>query len=274
MDKGNIDVTSLSTKELEELAFHNISVENIMKIANPLGCWMELDREITKEEVMKCVESKDYEVVDTPLWSKISKDTDPQVIRDNHIKKIAYFVVNEPEEPIRLDIGFPGFGGGNIYNFHIIEDGNHRLSGAYIAGKEHIKSSLMGCIDYAKELGLYNPNIYELELTKRYDQEFLEIKEKELNEFVNKLNDSKVKKKNGNYEIPFKMSDLNKYDDLLMNLIDKKETLNERETLFQSFSFEDVESKSFIPESKITLTKKEAKTLFGKELDKKRKLKM
>lgn len=265
------NVKDLSTKELEKLAYHNISIENIIKIANPLGCWMELKEPITKEEVMKCVEDKEYEVVDTPLWSKISRDTDPEVIRNNHVKKIAYFVVNEPKEPIRLDIGFPGFGG-NIYDFHIIDDGNHRLSGAYIAGKKEIKGYLLGCTDYAKELGLHNPNLYEIELTKRYDEEFIEIKEKEFEEFVEELSKSTKKNRNGSYEINFKISDLNKYDDLLINLIDKKEILTEKENLFKSWSFEDVENNSLMPESKVTLTRKEAVLLFGRGLEKKNKL--
>lgn len=265
-------LSDLSTKELEELAHHNIPIENLLNIANPLGCWVELNRAITKEEVMECVKKKDYEIVDTPLWSGISRTDDPEELRYNHIRKIAYFVVNEPQKPIRVDIGFPEFGG-NIYNFHAIDDGNHRLSGDYLAGRTHVKGHLLGCTDYAKELGIYNPNKYEIELAKRYNQEFLEIKEKEMNVFIDSMNNSKKKKKNGNYEITFKMGELNKYDDLLINCINKKNELSDKELLFKSLKLEDVDNGSIMPECKVILNKKEATLLFGKGFDRKNKLK-
>lgn len=265
------ELESLSTEELEELAYHNIPIENLLKIANPLGCWVELDSHITKEEVLDCIKKKDYEIVETPLWSGISRDSDPETLRYNHVRKIAYFVVNEPIKPIRIDIGIPDFGY-DIYSHHIIDDGNHRLSGDYIAGKTHVKGRILGCENYAKELGLYNPNAYEIELNKRYNQEFLEVQKEKMDNFINQLNENKRKKRNGSYEILVNINDIRKFDDILINYIDKKETLTEKEKFFENLKLEDVKSDNLLPKAKITLNHKEATLLFGKNFDRKNKL--
>ena len=69
------------------------------------------------------------------------------------------------------------------------------------------------------------------------------------------------------------MSELNKYDDLLINCINKKNELSDKELLFKSLKLEDFDNGSITPECKVILNKKEATLLFGKGFDRKNKLK-
>lgn len=78
-------------EELEKLAYHDISIENILKVSNPLGCWMELDSDITKEEIDECIKKGEEEISKTPLWSYLDKSEDNELQRKRHIQKIAFF---------------------------------------------------------------------------------------------------------------------------------------------------------------------------------------
>jgi hypothetical protein len=156
------DLEKLSEDELRQLAHHVLDLETLTKHCDPfVGCWVELEYPITKQEVLNCIEKGEAQLVETPIWTELAfknKDWTEAEVRQNHIKKIAYFATHEIETPICIDVGIPSLG---CYVSHIVDDGNHRLAGAIIKGDKTIKSHVMGSLNYAQELGLSNPNIYE-----------------------------------------------------------------------------------------------------------------
>lgn len=157
-----------SQEQLEALAYHNINVAKLTEYCNPFtGCWMELENPITQEEVLHCIEQQQSELAHTPIWTDIvfGKITvSPEEIRMNHIKKIAYFATNDITNPISIDVGIPAL---NCFNNYLVDDGNHRLAGAIIKGDKTIKTRVSGALSHAKDLGLYNPNEFELALMKQ-----------------------------------------------------------------------------------------------------------
>lgn len=66
-----------------------------------------------------------------------------------HAERIAYLVVHGWDEPIEVDVGIPAFG---CFPPWFVDDGNHRLAAAVVAGHEFIEASVAGDIDYAMEL--------------------------------------------------------------------------------------------------------------------------
>lgn len=88
-------------------------------------------------------------------------------MRERHIKKVAFFVKNEIEMPVSIDVGIPSLGAHIDY---IIDDGNHRLAGAIIKGAKTVKCKIGGAEDYAKELGIWNPNQAHDDLMKLFDE--------------------------------------------------------------------------------------------------------
>lgn len=170
------NIKDMTLEELEDLSYHDISVKKLQNQCNPFSAWMEIDSEIQKEEVLKCLELGLEEVVNTPLaldaYFDTGKPLNPLEARHNHIKKIAYFVKHGFDNPIDLDVGVPSMG---CYPNHLIEDGNHRFAAAIIRGEKTIKATIMGEGEYAKELGLWKPNKYLKELVKRYDQDIEDV---------------------------------------------------------------------------------------------------
>lgn len=164
-------LTELTEDELTEKAWHELSVAKLCKLANPLGSWAELERPITRAQIKQCIAANQQALVDTPLWTRLlsiphSEHPTQETFRDNHIRKIAWFVVNGVRDPISLDVGVPSMG---CWVDHIVDDGNHRLAGAWIRGDKTICARVSGSIDHAQELGLWNPNAFEAELQRRYD---------------------------------------------------------------------------------------------------------
>lgn len=155
-------------EKLEDMAYHNVPVEVLKKYCNPLQCWMELDSPIKPEEVIKAVKESKAELVETPLALELALagNVDVEKCRENHIKKIAFFVLNEPSDPISLDVGIPDMG---CFVEYFIDDGNHRFAGSIIANRETIACKIGGSVDHIKELGLYFPNEAYLELEKIWD---------------------------------------------------------------------------------------------------------
>lgn len=157
----------------QKLAYHNLELANIIKYANPFdGCWIELDYPITKKEVLECVKNKQEELTQTPIWTEIAFNhvkLTKEAIRLNHIKKIAYFVVNDIQDPISLEVGVPEL---NVYIDYIVDDGNHRLAAAIIKNQKIIKATLSGSTSHAKELGLWNPNEFELKEIEEYEKKY------------------------------------------------------------------------------------------------------
>lgn len=171
--KNKPDLSQLTEAELMPLAYHNIDMQTLTEICNPFeGCWMELTEPITKEEVLDCIKKGKAQLVDTPIWTDIAfgkiKLTEAK-IRQNHIQKIAYFAINEIENPISIDVGIPDLG---CFVSYLIDDGNHRLAGAIIKGDTTIKAHVSGAASHAKELGLHNPNEYEIMLEKKYIEDY------------------------------------------------------------------------------------------------------
>lgn len=158
---------------LEPLAYHNVEVKILSKLVNPLACWIDLESPITVEEVLDCVKKGEEELVETPppfenLYDRpTSEFLTKQEMRERHIKKIAFFVKNEMETPVSIDVGIPSMG---AYVDYIIDDGNHRLAGAIIKGAKTVKCKIGGSEDYAKELGIWNPNQAHFDLMKLYDE--------------------------------------------------------------------------------------------------------
>lgn len=163
------DYSAYTDEELNKLEHHVLEVSTVMEYANPFnGCWMELEKPITIEEVKQCIADGKAELAVTPGWYEIAfkKDTiTPEEIRENHIKKIAFFAINEAEKPISIDVGIPSMG---CHVDYIIDDGNHRLAGAIVAGAKTIKASVSGSMDHAEDMGLWNPNEFQIEATRRF----------------------------------------------------------------------------------------------------------
>ena len=154
--------------ELEKLAFHNVPVKTLMKYCSPFGCWPELEKPITKKEVRDCLKRGEEALIETPLALMLSfsdKPMDLDLLRQNHIKKIAYFAKHDPTERIGLDVGMPSMG---CHVGYFIDDGNHRFAGSIVAGRETIACSISGSLDHIKELDLWHPNDAYVELDQLY----------------------------------------------------------------------------------------------------------
>jgi hypothetical protein len=163
------ELSSYTDDELDKLEHHTLDVAKIMEYANPFnGCWMELDKPITIEEVKQCIKDGKAELAITPSWYDIAfkkVQLTPEEIRENHVKKIAFFALNEPEKVISIDVGIPSMG---HYPDYILDDGNHRLAGTIVSGRPTIKASVSGAEDHAREMGLWNPNEFHIEATRRF----------------------------------------------------------------------------------------------------------
>ena len=110
-----------------------IPVEKIARICNPFRSqpW---GIEITLHQVRWALETGLIE-------------NDPAT--ENHAARIAFFVKNEVDDPIEIDVGVPGLG---CHVDWIVTDGNHRLAGAIYARRPLIKASVGGDLNYAKKL--------------------------------------------------------------------------------------------------------------------------
>lgn len=186
MSKHKMEKTT--TFELEKDAHHIIDIKILNGFCDPLSCWMDTERPITKEEVLKCVKDGRAELAYTPdLYDSAygkGKDMTTEEKREAHIKKIAFFVVNDSNRSIDIDVGIPSMG---CYISYMIDDGNHRFAGAIIRGDKEIKAKVMGEEAHAKELGLWNPDPKMVELLKRYQDEYSERKEEPKTSSVSKL---------------------------------------------------------------------------------------
>lgn len=179
----NID--SMSQDELLYKAYHHIDIKKLKEYANPFACWQELESPITHKEVLQCLFNNQEELTKTPLYyegvfGKEERITAEEA-RKRHIQKIAFFVKNNSEDPITLDVGVPELGS---YTSYIVEDGNHRFAAAILRGDIEIKAKIMGSVEHAKELGLWSPNKYEQKLQDIWnkDAEISEEKRMKLEE--------------------------------------------------------------------------------------------
>lgn len=63
--------------------------------------------------------------------------------------RIAWFVLNESNDPIDIAVGFPKLGHREV---RPVQDGCHRLAAAIYAGQKFIWASVSGDFDYARRL--------------------------------------------------------------------------------------------------------------------------
>jgi hypothetical protein len=122
-----------------------------------VGCWLDIDRPITTQEVTHCLARGCEQLTNTrhPLWRL------PRGARARHVRKIAYFVRHGFNEPVQLDVGVPALG---AYNSYFVVDGNHRLASdlyrvRVLQETRYTLVEVSGSIEYAKELGLWGPRV-------------------------------------------------------------------------------------------------------------------
>ena len=154
-------------EELEKIAYHEVPVNTLKKYCNPFGCWIDIEKEITKKEVLDCLKKNEQALTKTEN-SYLVKKVDYELARANHIKKIAYFVMNEPSEGLLIDVGIPDLG---CYVDYMIDDGNHRFAGSIIAKRKIILCKIIGSEDHIKHLGLWHPNEAMKKLNSLYEEE-------------------------------------------------------------------------------------------------------
>jgi hypothetical protein len=173
MDTQDKELSAWTVEELKVHACHELPVKKLYQLCQPLGSWIEIhsdNGEIRKKDIQVCIDENRQELIETPLWTTLSKRNEEQqsvrLLRDNHIRKVAWFVVNGIRDPIDLDVGIPSLPGGWVN--HILEDGHHRLAAAWVRGDKTIQAHVSGAVSHATELGFWNPNKFEAELQKRY----------------------------------------------------------------------------------------------------------
>lgn len=138
-------------KDIEDLddGVEAIDVSVLVSIWNPFSAWYELKgKAITEEEVQSCIANGDEENVFTELFLPTDSPTEIQVkdARENHIKKIAYFVVHGFSDPIDVEC--------LDYDDFRVNDGNHRLCAAIIRGEKAINGWVGGFLDCAYDAKL------------------------------------------------------------------------------------------------------------------------
>lgn len=105
-----------------------ISIPKLLSKVNPLKNppWT-ATKPISSEEILSCIINGDFT---DPIQTK----RDNSLSHKDHVKRIAYLVVNKDEKPISLRID----GNGSIK----CTDGNHRLAAAIYRGDEDIEAYL------------------------------------------------------------------------------------------------------------------------------------
>ena len=167
------DPTSLTDEELSLRAHHTLDVKHLAALCNPFSAWGDIERPILKKEIRACLKAGEEALCETPLWTSrlghATSDGHPMAsdeIRQNHIRKIAYFARHTATTPIELDVGIPSM---NCHVEHLVQDGNHRLAGALIRGDATIAARVGGSVEHAQSLGLWGPNAFEREVWARFE---------------------------------------------------------------------------------------------------------
>lgn len=104
----------------------------------------------------------------------------------------------------------------NSHVDYIVEDGNHRLAGNIIAGRERTKAHISGSIDYMKEIYLYSPNIYLEIYNNKLDNIQNEQYDLKISEFIKSIY-TKELIENNNSTIKFEINQkqFNLYTDIM-----------------------------------------------------------
>jgi hypothetical protein len=112
--------------------------EILDNIEDPLGCWDDINSSITKPEIDQ------YLLTHKNIWCgedyvlRYYPKRSMEEMREDHVRKIAYFIRNPDHKPILLDT-MPGA--------HLIYDGHHRLCTAICRGQTTISASVTGCVE-------------------------------------------------------------------------------------------------------------------------------
>jgi hypothetical protein len=128
-------------------ATHVVPMSFFEKHYNPYkrSFWKELFDPITQEEVERAVTRKLTMATEYPVES-----TDERWNRQEHAARIAFFVLNEPSDPVlELDIGVPELSSDDFR----LTDGHHRLAALMFLEREEVLVSLSGSLGFAEKLG-------------------------------------------------------------------------------------------------------------------------
>lgn len=135
---------------------NEVWIENIelkyLEAYNPFShvVWRGLHTPVTKQEIAEAIENNSFR--ETPILSSNLLDEIELMNgswREDHIKRIAYLVIHNWNDAIEIDVGVPSLG---CHVNWIVQDGNHRLAAAFYREDTHIKASIGGQINYAKEI--------------------------------------------------------------------------------------------------------------------------
>lgn len=118
-----------------------LSVSVLKTLANPLTgvCWEGLDRPITRQEITAALENP-------------NPPGDDATTREEHARRIAWFVLNGHTDAISVDVGCPEFP--DHTDVWVIQDGNHRFAAAIYRRDETIEADFGGSLDFAEDIGL------------------------------------------------------------------------------------------------------------------------
>ena len=105
--------------------------------------WQGVDDPIDRADVARAIAER-------RLHSEFLPDFPSRPITtQEHVERIAFFVVEGWNDPIHIDVGVPALGHGVTWP---IVDGNHRLAAAFYLKHESIAAEISGQIDYAEEI--------------------------------------------------------------------------------------------------------------------------
>lgn len=119
-----------------------VLIAELLRCRNPLNCWMDIENTITKDEINNYLIKNPNPVLPPEPYRFNWFSPNLENAREDHIKRISYFVVNKSTKPILIDTMAPG----------LVDDGNHRLAAAYLKGDRTIDIEWCGIIDDMKML--------------------------------------------------------------------------------------------------------------------------
>lgn len=116
----------------------DVDVQELIKYCNPFLCspW---GVAISQNQVEQAIKNKKIqESFEYDFYSS-----------EEHIERIAYFVINDWKDPIDLDVGVPSL---SCFVDWFIIDGNHRFASAIYRKRKTVPCLISGSIDYAEQL--------------------------------------------------------------------------------------------------------------------------
>lgn len=125
--------------------YHLVEIKRLLGSANVLKNppWgVPCHPEIFLNKVKGYIRSGD--VLDTPVDSS---NTNRNALLNDHARRCAYFATQPNYDPVHIDVGIPDV----CYVRWILDDGNHRLYGRYVAGDKHIRAVVSGSVEHARQ---------------------------------------------------------------------------------------------------------------------------